>query len=56
MTAGQRCVPLGTQTHWGEIVAMQYVGERYYFILDALGGVSMMPADMIEPPHDQETG
>lgn len=45
-------LPPGTQTRWGEIVCVQWVGERYYFIVDALGCVSMMPADMVERAAD----
>lgn len=47
---------IGTQTHWGEIVAVQWVGERYYFIMDQLGGVSMMPSDIVEQSATSQEG
>lgn len=40
---------LGTETEWGMIVAVTFTGERYYFIVDAQGTVTMMPASTIEP-------
>ena len=36
---------IGDKTHWGEIVAVQWVGERYYFIMGSTWGISMMPSD-----------
>jgi len=40
---------LGTKTPWGKIVAVGTVqGERYYWIEDGLGGIAMMPADVVE--------
>jgi hypothetical protein len=41
---------LGAQTPFGEIVAIGWVGERYYWCIDASGVVSMMPASLIEVP------
>ena len=39
---------LGTKTRWGKIVAVGYVGERYYWMIDKHGTVSMMPAISVE--------
>lgn len=33
---------------YGRIIAVGYVGERYYWLKNASGVVSMMPADVIE--------
>ena len=43
---------LGTQTDFGIIVAVGWVGERYYWLIDRHGVVSMMPACVVEPHHD----
>ena len=40
-------LPMGTQTIVGEVVAVGWRGERYYFLL-AESGVSLMPAIVIE--------
>ncbi len=40
---------LGTKTKFGKIAAvMNTEGERYYFIIDKKGIVSLMPAKVIE--------
>ena len=39
---------IGTTTPWGRIVAVGWVWERYYWIVDRLGGVAMMPASVVE--------
>lgn len=39
---------LGAKTKWGKIIAVGYVGERYYWMIDKYGVVSMMPADVVE--------
>jgi hypothetical protein len=44
-------LPLGTQTQWGKIGAVGYIqGERYYWMIDEDGSVSMMPAFVVETP------
>lgn len=44
-------LPLGTRTRWGSVDGIGIVGgERYYWILDKHGIVSMMPACAVEPP------
>jgi hypothetical protein len=40
-------VRLGISTQWGVVVAVGYVGERYYWMLRN-GVVSMMPAKLVE--------
>lgn len=43
-------VPLGTKTKWGEVTGVSMRdGERYYFILEKGGLVSLFPADVVEP-------
>jgi hypothetical protein len=39
---------LGTRTPWGPIVAVGWVGERYAWMIDRHGTVSMMPASVVE--------
>lgn len=40
---------LGTSTSWGEVAGIRFCdGERFYFLVDALGEVAMMPADVVE--------
>lgn len=39
---------LGDNTKWGTIVAVGWVGERYYWMRDRHGTISMMPADAVE--------
>lgn len=42
-------LPLGTVVKpWGKIAAVQWLGERYYFLVSKRGSVSMMPADLVE--------
>jgi len=43
-------IPLGTIVkHWGKVAAVGYIsGERYYWLVDKRGSVSMMPADTVE--------
>ena len=41
-------VPIGTMTKFGTIVAVGWVGERYYWCIDKHDVVSMMPAMCIE--------
>ena len=38
---------LGTYTHWGEVVGILWLGERYYFLIRG-GVVSLMPAATVE--------
>ncbi len=44
-------VPLGTVVKpWGKVSAVGFTGgERYYWLIDEHGTVSMMPASLIEP-------
>lgn len=40
---------LGDTTYWGEIVAIGFMnGERYYWMIDKRGVVSMIPARVME--------
>lgn len=39
---------VGSVTPWGKVVAIGWVGERYYWMEDSHGVVSMMPADFVE--------
>ena len=39
---------------WGEIVAVGHVGERYYWLLDDDGTISMIPAPTIEEDSSQD--
>lgn len=41
-------LPLGTRTNWGIIKAVGWIGERYYWIVDKFGVVSMIPASIVE--------
>mgnify|MGYP003394548753 CR=1 FL=1 len=42
-------IPLGTKTKWGKIGAVgTTIGERYYWMVDKTGGVSMIPASTLE--------
>jgi len=45
-------LPLGAKTQWGVITAVTYFGgqfgERYYFMVDKHGTVSMMPEGAVE--------
>lgn len=42
-------VKIGTKfNHYGEVVAVGYVGERYYWLLSPKGVTSMIPATIIE--------
>ena len=41
---------LGTVTEWGKIDMVGVTGgERYYWMTDKRGVVSMLPADVVEP-------
>ena len=48
MAQNNSILPLGTKTQWGKIVMIRWVGERYYWMIDKYGVISMMPADMME--------
>ena len=41
---------LGSKTKWGKVVAVGWIGERYYWMIDKYG-VSMMPASVVEPDY-----
>ena len=42
-------VMLGTKTKFGTVSGITCKeGERYYFLIDEVGTVSLMPADVIE--------
>ncbi len=41
-------LPLGTMTKWGRIESVGWVGERYYWMIDKHGCISMMPATDVE--------
>ena len=46
-------LPLGTETRWGKIKAVGFIGkERYYWIVTKHGGVAMMPACAVEPDKE----
>ncbi len=40
--------PIGSKTKYGMVVAIGFVGERYYWIRKRDGVVSLFPAFMIE--------
>lgn len=40
---------LGTETQWGVIIAVQWIGERYYSIADQSGSIALLPASVVEP-------
>lgn len=41
-------LPLGAMTPWGKIAAVGVLsGERYYWMLDKHGTISMMPATVV---------
>lgn len=42
-------LPLGTKTAWGIVEAVGCIsGERYYWLIDQHGSISMMPAFVVE--------
>ena len=42
-------IPLGSETNYGTVHAVGYVGgERYYWLIDKKGTVSMMPSCVVE--------
>ena len=46
---GNVLLPLGTKTEYGKIEMIGFVGgERYYWMVDRFGCVSMIPAFMLE--------
>lgn len=48
-------LPLGTRIpHYGTISAVGWVGERYYWLEDQHGDISMMPASLIEGLHQPQ--
>lgn len=53
---GSTPLPLGTPTRWGPISAVGTTGgERYYWMVDADGCVSMMPTDVVEDQRRPKT-
>jgi hypothetical protein len=55
-TPARKPRPLGQIVKpWGKIGAIGFVkGERYYFLIDREGSVSMMPADVVERARRQK--
>jgi len=48
-------VPIDTETQWGKVAMIRTIEkERYYFMIDKDGGISMMPADVVEPTINQQ--
>lgn len=41
-------IKLGTITEYGKVCAVGYVGERYYWLINDKGVVSMIPAIILE--------
>ena len=41
---------LGTITEWGELIAIGWVGERYYWFINEEGTISMTPAKFFKNP------
>ena len=42
-------LPLGTATAWGKTTAIGFIeNERYYWMIDEDGSISMMPAMVVE--------
>lgn len=39
---------LGTPTYFGKVVAVGWIGERYYWTLDKWGTISMIPSRLLE--------
>lgn len=39
---------IGTKTKWGVIIAIGWVGERYYWMIDKEKSIAMMPASTVE--------
>ncbi len=46
-------LPLGTKTQYGEIAAVGWVGERYYWMVSEGGVTSMIPADAMGDVVDE---
>lgn len=47
-------ISLGTKTKWGTVEMVGLIeGERYYWMVDKLKCVSMMPAIMVEEDADK---
>lgn len=46
--AQRELVRIGTMTPWGRVEAVGFVQERYYWLVDKCGYVSMMPAQVVE--------
>lgn len=45
----EKIAALDSMTPWGRIAAVAYIsGERYYFLINKHGTVSMLPADIVE--------
>ena len=34
---------------WGKLVAVGFVGERYYWFISKYGVITMLPASVVEP-------
>jgi hypothetical protein len=48
-TAMNQPLSIGTQIKpYGKVIAIAWLGERYYFLSDERGSVAMMPATTIE--------
>lgn len=47
-------LPLGTDTRWGKVEMVGWTGgERYYWMLDAGGGVAMIPGFVVHAAHNR---
>lgn len=55
--AAQRLVIIGTVVKpCGQVSMIGWIsGERYYWLRDSSGSVSMMPADVVEAQHERTT-
>lgn len=52
MKLSESMIRLGTTIEpWGKVVAVGWVGELYYWLIDSHGVVSMMPSYVVES-HD----
>lgn len=44
-----RLLKINSKTKWGKIKAIGFIsGERYYWMIDKYGCISMMPACVVE--------
>lgn len=44
---------IGAETKWGKVSAVGWIGERYYWLVDKCGDVTMLPESVVKEAQEK---